>query len=81
MTLYGIDSSLVGENLTVNPNSGNYSRFVNNTNCGVNTDYGQNVFATELVTIIGINQSQFGRSGNLNVSAENILGEYISPIG
>ena len=41
MTLYGIGSALVGENLTVNPDSGNYSKFVNNTNCGVYTAYGQ----------------------------------------
>ncbi len=81
MTLYGIGSSLVGENLTVNPDSGNYSKFVNNTNCGVYTAYGQNVFATEMTTRISVNTSDFGLLGNLNVSAKDILGEFITPVG
>ncbi|MHB8358595.1 MAG: hypothetical protein ACYDCP_03715, partial [Thermoplasmataceae archaeon] len=74
----GINAS-VTENLTANPNTETYYKEVKGTgqNEGYNTYYGQNVFASEILSEISINTSNFNLRGNLNISASNELGVYL----
>ncbi len=76
-------NSMTAQNLTVNPNIGNYTKWVNETgtNSGYDFQYGENVLAGEMIDQLNINSADFAKTGYVNISGVNYLGEYSYPIG
>ena len=80
IVLGGSGYALSSQNLTVNPSTGNYSKWSNGTGPseGLDYQYGQNVLASEIINQVNINASNFVRSGYVNVHGANYLGQYDS---
>ncbi|QRF75709.1 hypothetical protein Thermo_01215 [Thermoplasmatales archaeon] len=82
-TLGGNGNASIIESLAVNPNSGNYSKWINGTgaNEGYDSGFGQNVFASEMIGSLLIDKTDFGRAGGMNLNSTNYLGEFLEPTG